>query len=112
MQAAALNKKRQIKATNIETGEILYFKSKNQASQYFGCSPALVYCICEGKNNCKTFAKRIAFEYDDSENQVTIIKDPRIKERTPEYYERQRLKRNEHMRKYQAKKRAEKIKLL
>lgn len=72
-----------IKVTNLKNDEIHYFKSKSQASKFCGCSPALVYLICENKNNVKTYKNTYKFEYSDiSDNPesfiMTIIPDPRI----------------------------------
>jgi len=64
--------KRLIKGTNIESKESKYFDSKTKAGKYYGCSPALVYLICEGKNNSKTFGGNIKFEYSaDKEVELT-----------------------------------------
>ena len=105
IQKNAHAQKRQIKGYNLETKETHFFKSKNQASKFYGCSPALVYLICEGKNKAQTFEKRITFKYDDNEREITIIKDPRIKERTKEYLDLIKEKRNKYAReKYQKKK--------
>lgn len=71
--------KRNIKLTNVETGETKYFKSKNQAGKYAGCSASMVYSICENKS--KLFGGTIKFEYyngDVDEIQFTATPDARI----------------------------------
>lgn len=65
------NDKQNIKGTNIETSETQIFSSKTQASKYYGCSPAMVYCICEGKS--KIFGGNIKFEYTHEEPTTTLI---------------------------------------
>lgn len=75
--ASNFKNQKNIKSINIETNETKVFKSKNQCANYFGCSAALVYLICEQKNNMKSFQKKYRFEYSN-EKVDTIIKDPRI----------------------------------
>ena len=58
--------KRDIISENLDTGETLEFVSKNAAAKHFKCSPAMVYFICEGKNNVKTLKKggvNVTFRY-------------------------------------------------
>lgn len=74
----AYKKTRPIKIINLETNEILKAKNKNQASKIVGCSPALVYLICEKKENAKTYMKKYTFEYLDenviNENDFVNVK--------------------------------------
>ena len=70
-------KKKAIKSINLENNETHVFKTQSACSRYFGCSPALVYLICEKKNNSKTFMKKYTFEYTD-EAINTIVPDKRI----------------------------------
>jgi hypothetical protein len=95
-----------IKGINTTTNEQHIFKSKSQAGKFYGCSPALVYCICEGKNKAKTFGGNIKFEYtDDPVNK--IIPDERIgkSKYTPE---QKKEKQKQNMQKYLQKKRTQK----
>jgi len=58
--------KRSIESHNEETREKLVFPSKNAAAKHFQCSPAMVYFICEKKNNCHSLKKggvNITFKY-------------------------------------------------
>ena len=93
--------KKAIVSTNIETDEKRYFKSKSQASKYYGCSPALVYLICEKLNNCNTYMNKIKFEYcnDLTDKEITEKPDARIgkSKYTPE---QKKAKRNEYAKKY------------
>lgn len=99
--------KKSIKGENIETKEIKYFKSKSQASKYYGCSPALVYLICEGLNNIKYYQHKIKFEYCENleGKEIEHQKDKRIgrSKYTPE---EKKIKNKENMKKYYAKKKA------
>jgi hypothetical protein len=77
VREAKNNVKKNIKSTDIETNEIRIFRSKNNCALFFGCSPALVYIICEKKNHTKLFEKKIKFEYTDDKVD-TVVKDARI----------------------------------
>lgn len=60
-----------IKCLNLTTNEEKVFKTKYQASKFYGCSTGLIYNICRGKG--KTYNKNITFQYtDDKVN--TILK--------------------------------------
>lgn len=73
----AHKKRRHIQSFDTVTGESKVFKSKNQTANFFGCSPALVYLICEKKKGCTLFDQRYDFLYTTDE--VTdVIPDPRI----------------------------------
>lgn len=101
----AHNKQRYVASKDLVTNEEKFFKSKNQASQYHGCSPSLVYMICEGKNRCKTMAGRVIFYYCDKkeDNELTILPDKRIGTiKVP--IEIKKEKRKEAMKRYIAKK--------
>ncbi len=95
--------RRYIKSINLDTKEELYFFSKSQAGKKHGCNPALIYFICEGLNNVKTFNGNIKFEYCDDVKDL-ILKDPRkgkSKYKTEE--EKKEAKRN-NAKKYRQKK--------
>jgi len=64
--------KSNIKSINIETSEEHVFKSKSACARYVGCSPALVYLICEGTNRSKTFGGKYRFEYTNDDVDVTL----------------------------------------
>ena len=53
---------KRICATNIETGEKLYFVSKGAAGKYYGISAGTIYYICEGK--MKPYKGKTNFTYD------------------------------------------------
>ena len=103
--------RRFIKSTNVLTYEIYFFNSKSQAGKYHGCSPALVYLICEGKNRAKTFNKLIKFEYVDEididKTKLIIIPDARLEKMTDE----QRIINKKEIAKKASKKQYEKKKL-
>ena len=68
-----------IKAINVVTNDYNCFKSKSQTSKFYGISPAMVYLVCEGKNNVQTAntAKgRIRFEYIEEKDVDNFIKIP------------------------------------
>ena len=72
-----------IKASYVDTDKVLYCNCKNQCAKYMGISPALVYLICEGKNNCKTANTekgKVRFEYIDEKDvvQLTLIPHGRL----------------------------------
>ena len=53
------NKKRKVKATNID-GQTIIFESRQAAAEYFGCSDALIYygrCYKKGNKKGWTFEK-------------------------------------------------------
>lgn len=102
--------KRKIKGINIETNSSNIFETKTQCAKYYGCSPALVYLICEGKNKAKTFGGNIKFEYTDNDPDTFTKEKPGKKKLTDE----ERIKRkkeanNKAMKKYYHKKKLEKI---
>jgi len=55
--------------------EFLVFKNKNQVAKYYGCSPSLIYHICEGRIKC--LDKRYTFTYTDKEP-TYLFPDARI----------------------------------
>lgn len=60
-----------IKGINTLTKEEHIFKTKTQAGKFYGCSPGLIYNICEKKAKNKTFAGNIKFEYTiDEPNKI------------------------------------------
>ena len=71
------NIKKPVKATNLETGETHVFINQSKCARYYGCSAAMVYLICEKKNNAKTFKKLYIFEYTDDEID-TIVPSKRL----------------------------------
>ena len=71
--------KRFIKSINIDTNEVICFKSKSQCGQYYGISPALVYLITENKNLAKTANTnkgKIKFEYVDEKDVCNLVEIP------------------------------------
>lgn len=100
---------RDIKTTNNETGEVMYFKSKSQAAKYHNCSPALVYGICEKKNSI--FKGIIQMEYYNGFDSIVyhIIPDKRIGKSKYASEEEKRDMLNARMRAYYAKKKLAKL---
>lgn len=104
-------KQKTIKGINKNTKEEHIFKNKSQAGKYYGCSPALVYLICEKKQRCNSFGGNITFEYTE-EKIDTIIENKRKGQKyakknklsEEEKKERQKLA----MKKYHEKKRMQK----
>ena len=65
--------KKCIKATNIETNEVLYFNSMYAVNQHLGINAGIVKMVCEGLNNCKSGiskkdGKSYSFEYVKKED--------------------------------------------
>ena len=60
--------KKCVKATNIDTNEILYYNSMYATFQHLGINAGIVKMVCEGLNHCKTGISkkdnsRYKFEY-------------------------------------------------
>ena len=75
--------RRFIKAISEDTNDFNCFRSKNQCAKYYGISPAMVYLICENKNNVKranTNKGKMRFEYIDDKDisNFILIPDHRI----------------------------------
>ena len=107
--ANARNNMRKIKGINLETKEEHIFKTKSNCAKYYGCSPALIYYICEKKNRCKTFQYKYTFEYVNDDDIVvdTIVPDARIGKK---YNVKEKVK-TEKVRKIRAKKSEEERKI-
>lgn len=71
---------RRIKCYSILDKSIRVFKNKTQCAHLLGCSPALIYNICEGKT--KTFKNEYTFIYTD--DPITDIVGRKKKYTTPE----------------------------
>ncbi len=83
MVAERKDRVRPIKSFNKNTGEKFVFANKSRTARYFGCSPALVYAVCEGK--AKTFGGNIKFEYTQEEvNKIVPRKKHKCKYNTDE----------------------------
>ena len=67
VRAARLAPRKKIKSINLITDEILVFENKSRAGKYFGCSPALIYYVCEKLNLCRTHGGYVTFEYTDDD---------------------------------------------
>lgn len=65
MVAERKQNERKIKSVNLQTTEEKIFSNKTRTARYFGCSPALIYAVCEGR--CKTLGGTISFAYTDEE---------------------------------------------
>ena len=68
-----IKNKKCIKATNIETNEVLYFNSMYAVNQHLGINAGIVKMTCEGLNNCKSGiskkdGKSYKFEYVKKED--------------------------------------------
>lgn len=78
--------RREIKAINVDSDDFYTFSSKSQCAKHFKISPALVYLVCEQKNNNKsanTYLGKFKFEYtEDKENRIKIP-DGRIGKKYP-----------------------------
>jgi hypothetical protein len=66
------NPEQKIKSINLLNDEINVFKNKSRCATYFGCSPALIYYVCEKLNYARTFGGHTTFEYttDDVTKEV------------------------------------------
>jgi len=93
MGKTAHDKRRNIKATNAETGEEIVFRSKTQAGKYYGLSPAGVWHRCEGF--LYAFDDRIFFDYTDEP--VTSIQRTERKVRSDKGTKREKKTENENI---------------
>jgi hypothetical protein len=56
-----------VKSINLLNNDFLIFKNKSRCASYFGCSPALIYYVCEKLNYARTCGGHTTFEYTDEE---------------------------------------------
>jgi hypothetical protein len=100
MVAERKQNERKIKSCNLVSKEEKVFANKTRCARFYGCSPALIYAICEGR--AKTFGGNITFSYtDDDVNQHVPRKTHKRKYNTEE--ERKQARR-EYARRYRNKK--------
>jgi hypothetical protein len=65
MVAERKQRERKIKSREIEGGEEKVFANKSRTARFYGCSPALIYAVCEGR--AKTFGGAVTFSYTDDD---------------------------------------------
>lgn len=80
-----------VEMTNLETNEKKIFKNTSQCSKYLStegghtCSPALIWLICEKKNNTRTAGGKYTFEYTDLEPTCLVGRKKIIRKKGMKY---------------------------
>ena len=105
-ECAHIKNDKNIKGINLTNNEEFIFINKSQAAKFYGCSPAMVYCILNGK--AKFFSKNITFEYTDDEPNK-IFQNGKIGKKKLITDEEKRKRHSLAMKKYRNKKKAEKL---
>lgn len=101
MVAERRQNERKIRSRELRNGEERVFANKSRAARFYGCSPALIYSVCEGKS--KTFGGFVTFSYtDDDITEHVPRKQHRRKYNTEE---EKKQARREYARRYKEKKR-------